>query len=153
MKKRFYVITAALITTGVIGTLSVSLQATPQEPSQNGAPQGPPPEDQGPGGRRAPDPDRQVQMMSKRLKLSADQQTQIKSILTDRVTQMEAIRNDSSLPQANRREKMRTLMSDTNSKVEAVLNDKQKTQYKQMMEERRERMRDRGGDAPPPQNQ
>ena len=152
MKKQFYVVTAALIATGVIGMLSVSLQATPQESSQNAAPQGPPPD--GPGGRRAPDPDRQVQMMSKRLKLSADQQTQVKSILTDRATQMEAIRNDSSLQQADRREKMRSLMTDTNSKIEAALNDKQKTQYKQMMEERRERMRDRGGDAPaPPQNQ
>lgn len=118
-------------------------------------PQGPPPEGRGGpgGGRRGMDPDRQVKMMTKQLDLSADQQSQIKTILADRAAQMKAMREDSSLQPDDRREKMRSLMTESNSKVEGVLNDKQKAKFKKMQEQMRERMRSRNGggdDAPPP---
>lgn len=141
MNKRFRI--AAFSFSLALGSLT--LPAFAQEP----APQGPPPEGAGPGGRRGGmDPDRQLQMLTKRLKLNTDQQEKIKTILTDRATQMGSIRNDSSLQPDDRREKMRTLMTDTNSKVEAVLTDKQKKTYKEMEQERRERMRNWQGGPP-----
>jgi Spy/CpxP family protein refolding chaperone len=116
-----------------------------------------------PGNGQAPhrqmDPDRQVKMLTKKLNLTADQQTQIRSILTDRQQQFESIRNDSSLAPKDRREKMRSLRQESEGKIKAVLTDSQKQTYDQMQEQMRQRMqrgRDQGqspdSGAAPPQN-
>lgn len=90
--------------------------------------------------RREADPQRQVNMLSKRLNLTEDQKTQILPILTDRQQQMKSIHEDTSLSQQDRRAKMRTLREDSDSKIKAVLNDDQKQKYDQMQQQRRERM-------------
>lgn len=94
----------------------------------------------GPGPHRQMDPDRQVKMLTKKLNLTADQQTQIRSILTDRQQQFESIRNDSSLAPKDRREKMRSLREDSENKIKGVLTDSQKPIYDQMQQQMRERM-------------
>jgi periplasmic protein CpxP/Spy len=90
--------------------------------------------------RREADPQRQVNMLSKRLNLTDDQKNQILPILTDRRQQMKSIHEDTSLSQQDRRAKMRSLWEDSDSKVKAVLNDDQKQKYDQMQQQRRERM-------------
>lgn len=146
MRKQFR--DAALLV--VLGGLTFAAPgAIAQEPSQGPPPDGAGP---GPGGPRggAMDPDRQLKMLTKRLKLNSDQQDKIKNILQDRANQMQTIRNDSSLQPADRREKVRTLMTDTSSKIEGMLDDKQKESYKKLEQERRGRMRERiGSEAPP----
>jgi hypothetical protein len=86
------------------------------------------------------DPDRQVKMLTKKLNLTADQQTQIRSVLTDRQQQFESIRNDSSLAPKDRREKMHSLREDSEAKIRAVLTDTQKQTYDQMQEQMHQRM-------------
>jgi len=74
-------------------------------------------------------------------------------ILQDQQTQMEAMRNNTSLTQQQRHEQMRTLMQGTNQKLEAVMNDSQKQQYEQSLQQRREHMQNhmgQGSGAPPP---
>jgi len=54
---------------------------------------GPPPGPGGPGGGqrgRGFDPQRQVEMLTQRLNLTADQQTQVKAVLTEQRQKMEA---------------------------------------------------------------
>jgi periplasmic protein CpxP/Spy len=95
------------------------------------------------GHHGAPDPNREVQHLTRKLNLTADQQTQILPILTARQQQMESIRNDSSLSQQDRHAKMRAAREDSDTKIRAVLNDDQKKTYDQMQQQMREHRQER----------
>ena len=88
---------------------------------------------------RAVDPNQQLQHMTKRLNLSADQQQQILPILQDRTQQMEAIRNDQSLSRQDRHAKMQALREQTQDKIKAVLNPEQQKTYTDMLQRMQER--------------
>ncbi|MBV9759910.1 MAG: hypothetical protein JO340_05055 [Acidobacteriaceae bacterium] len=90
-------------------------------------------------GHREADPNKQVEHLTKKLKLTADQQNQILPILTGRQQQMEGIRNDSSLSPQDRRAKFQAVREDSDSRIRAVLNDDQKKAYDQMQQEMRDR--------------
>ena len=91
-------------------------------------------------GHRGMSPDQELAHMTKALKLTSDQQSQLKPILENRMTQLKQIRQDSSASREDRQQKMQSLDEDSNSKVEAVLNDQQKTKYEKMVEKRKQRM-------------
>ncbi len=91
---------------------------------------------------RHADPNRQVQMLSKHLNLTAAQQNQILPILTSRQQQMESLRSDSSLSPQDRHAKMRAIREDGNTQIRAVLNDSQKQAYDQMQQQMREKRRE-----------
>jgi periplasmic protein CpxP/Spy len=82
--------------------------------------------------------DDRVKMLTEKLNLSEDQQAKAKSILTDSHQQMQAVRNDSSLSQDDRRSKMRSLHEATNSKLRDILNDDQKKTFDDMQQQMRE---------------
>ena len=84
-------------------------------------------------------PDQQADKLAKKLKLSADQENQIKPILADRQQQMEALHQDQSTPRADKMAKMKSLRDDSNAKIEAVLNDTQKQKFEQMQAKRQQR--------------
>jgi Spy/CpxP family protein refolding chaperone len=101
------------------------------------------------------DPARRLQMLQDRLSLTADQSTQIKAILDDGQTKMQALRANSALAPEDRRSQGMALRNDENTKIEAVLTADQKTKYEQMLAQQRDRMRNGGGpggdgSAPPP---
>jgi len=106
-------------------------------------------------GRGMPTVDEQVQHMTQTLNLSSDQQSQIKTILTDERQQMEALHNDTSTAQQDKMDKMRTLHQQNSTKIRDVLNDDQKKKYDAMEKNReqhmRGRMHDHGGQQQPPQ--
>jgi protein CpxP len=144
MKKQIF--SAALSTFFGLGVLA----AAPQTQDQSNTDQ-----HKESGHRHGADPERQVNTLSKKLNLTADQKDQILPILTDRQQQMKSIHEDSSLSQEDRRTKMRSVLEDSNAKIKAVLNDDQKQKYDQMQQERRERMQqhrqDHGGNNSQPQ--
>jgi periplasmic protein CpxP/Spy len=109
---------------------------------------------QGPGGRgHGMDPDTQLAHMTKQLDLTADQQSQIRPILVDRQQKMQALWQNQSLSQEDRRSQMMGIRQDSNAKIEAVLNDQQKQKF-EAMQERRGRHGMQGGDnQPQPQSQ
>ena len=140
------------------GFVVCGAQAFAQE--TGGAPEtSAPPPMQGPGGGRRGmmDPDQQLERMSKRYNLSADQQSQLKPILVSQQQQMQALRGDSSLSREDRMAKMQSIHSDSNTKIEAILNDTQKKQFAEDQQRMQERMQQRGdgagpgGPPPPPQ--
>jgi len=87
---------------------------------------------------RQRDPQQQLQFMTQKLNLDADQQSKLLPILTDRSQQIQAIRADNTLSNKDRREKIRSVMQDSRSKIEAVLNDTQKQQWQQMRQHNRD---------------
>lgn len=97
-------------------------------------------------------PDRQLEHLTKKLNLTADQQTQIKPILVDRQQKMQALWHDQSLSQQDRHSKSQAIRQDTRTRLEATLNDQQKQQFEAMqanMQGRRHRM---GGENQAPPN-
>lgn len=97
------------------------------------------------------DPDRQLQRMTEQLGLSADQQSQIKPILADRQQKMQALWQNQSLSEEDRRSQMMSIRQDSNAKIEAVLTDEQKQKFEAMQERRGRHGEHRGGGEPQPQ--
>jgi len=93
------------------------------------------------------DPAQQLEGMTKRYNLSADQQTQLKPILASQQQQMQALRGDSSLSREDRMTKMQSIRADTKTKIEAVLNDDQKKQF-EADQQRMQQQRMQGGGGP-----
>jgi periplasmic protein CpxP/Spy len=102
-------------------------------------------------GRRVPQsPEQQAAQLGKRLNLSDDQVNQIKPILADQSTKMQALRQDQSSSREDRMAKMKSIREDTDTKIKALLTDDQKAQYDKWQEEQRARMMERrqSGGAP-----
>ena len=74
----------------------------------------------------------------KELGLTKDQLKQIKSIRSTEKTKADAIKNDASLSEADKKAKLKTLHKDTRTQMEAVLTPDQLAKLKQLREARRE---------------
>lgn len=122
--------------------------------AQNDAPSGPP------GGHGRFGPERELQQLTRVLSLTADQQVQVKTLLTERMQKMEALRRSAPAPGSDtssqatppNRAQMEAIRNDTDTKISALLNDDQKTKfaaYEQGRKDRMARWQGRGGDAPP----
>jgi periplasmic protein CpxP/Spy len=117
--------------------------AAPQTQDPSAAPQSAPDTANREAVRGHADPNRQVQMMAKRLNLSDDQQKQLLPILTSRRDQMESLRSDTSLSAKDRHAKMKSIREATDTQIRALLNDSQKQTYDQMQQQMRERGQER----------
>ena len=85
------------------------------------------------------DPQEQLQKLTKRLQLTADQQSKIGAILQDRQQQVQSIRGDSSLKPMDKRAKLQSLMESTQGSISAVLTDQQRQRWSDMREKMMER--------------
>ncbi len=124
-------------------SVSLVLPALAQTGSTDGAP--PPAQgQQGQRGGRGGSPEQRLEMMTKELNLSADQQVKVKAILEDGRTKMMAAR-DPNASREDQRAKMMELRKTESSNIKAVLDDGQKAKYDEMEKRQMERMRDGGG--------
>jgi periplasmic protein CpxP/Spy len=122
-------------------TLGLALAGTALAQPQDGTP----PPGAGPQqrGGHAPDPQQQLEHLSKQLQLSSDQQAKIGPILQQRAQQVQALRADNSLAPADRRAKMMSLAQATDSQIDAILTPAQRDQLKAIREKQQERMEER----------
>ncbi|HWF45536.1 MAG TPA: hypothetical protein VG168_00905 [Bryobacteraceae bacterium] len=119
---------------GLASSLALAAQ-TPDQ--QNSAPQA------AQTAPRTPDPARQAKHLAKQLNLTPDQVNQIEPILADRIQQMEAIHNDSSLSKQDRVAKMRALRQDSVAKIKSLLTSDQQQKYDQILQQQHDRMMQR----------
>jgi protein CpxP len=117
----------------------------PPPPSQDQA--GPP--QSGRGGMRM-DPDHQLARLTSALNLTTDQQSQIKPLLVDRQQKMQALMQNQSLSQDDRRAQARTISQGTNNSIKALLTDDQKQKFDTMQENMRRNGPGGGPGGPPP---
>jgi hypothetical protein len=89
------------------------------------------------------DPNKQLKTLTNKLALTADQQSKILPILTDRQQQIASIQSDSTLSKKVAHAKMKAVRSDSEAKLRAVLTDTQRAAYDQMQADNRERERNR----------
>ncbi len=96
-------------------------------------------------GRQMPSVDDQVKQLTTELKLSDDQQTQVRSILQDQHDKMQQLRSDQSSSREDRMAKMKQIHQDSTSKIRELLNDDQKKQYETLLQKQQEKRQQRWG--------
>jgi protein CpxP len=134
-------------------------QSNTQSNSQSTDQQAPPAQGNGRWHHGPPDPAIRTQEMTRKLKLTADQQTKVQEILQTEKSQMESLRQDTSSSQQDRRAKMMGIRQNSDSQIRTLLDSTQQKKWDEMQAKREERMGGRrggppnGGDqqAPPPQ--
>ncbi len=136
---------AAVLSLAIGGVMAVAQDNSAPASTQQTDPQGPP--EGGQHGRGGPE--RQVEMLTKRLNLTPDQVTQVKAIDLDAMTQMHGLHSDTSLTEDDRHAKMKGIHEAAETKIRAVLNDDQKAKFDAMMAHRHEHMQHGDGQAPP----
>ena len=92
---------------------------------------------------QAPDPQRQITRLSRKLQLTPAQAAKIEPILQNRQQQMQQLRAGNTLAPRDRRAKMRSIRQDSNTQLQAVLTDSQKQQYQQMQQQTMQRRQDK----------
>jgi len=78
-------------------------------------------------------PDQRLQMLTRQLNLSSDQQAKIKPILENESQQMQTLRQDSSLSGEDRMSKMHQIRQSTNDQIKPILNSDQQQKFEEMM--------------------
>lgn len=139
---------AAVFSLGMGGMVAVAQENSAPAATQQDQ-QGPPPG----GGRHGHGgPERQVEMLTKRLDLTPDQVTQVKAIDQDAMTQAQGLRSDTTISKEDRHAKMKSIHEAAMTKIRAVLNDEQKAKFDAIAAQHREHREHGEGDAsaPPP---
>ena len=86
----------------------------------------------GPGGHGPMSADQRLQVMTKQLNLTADQQQKIKPLLESENQQMQALHQDTSLSQEDRMSKMQQIRQSTNDQIKSSLNPDQQQKFEEM---------------------
>jgi periplasmic protein CpxP/Spy len=87
--------------------------------------------------------------LAEQLNLTPDQKTKVDAVLQDQRSQMMALRQDSSMSQEDRRDKMQGIQKTTHGKIRDLLTDEQKEKFDKMPQGRGPRG---GPPQEPPQN-
>jgi len=114
---------AAVIFTMLTGGTALYAQMGPEQGGGNW----------GRGQGQPPTAEQRLQRMTQQLNLSDAQQQQIKPILENEATQMQALRGDSSLSQEDRMAKMKQIRQASASQIKPILNPDQQKQFEEMM--------------------
>jgi periplasmic protein CpxP/Spy len=142
-----------LVAAGAIA-IAAPFAAAQDSPSQNSDQQAPA---QNYGHRHGMDPDQRTQELTRKLKLSSDQQAKVKDALVSEHSQMESLHQDSSLSQDDRRAKMMDIRKGTDTQIRGVLDSNQQKKWDEMQAQRGQWGQHHGQGAPdqqaPPQQQ
>ncbi len=84
----------------------------------------------------APNPQRQAEMLSKKLNLTPDQTAKIEPILAQRDQQMQALHTNQQLTEEDRHQQMRSINQAAEQQMTTVLNPEQMAQLKAMRHSR-----------------
>jgi periplasmic protein CpxP/Spy len=89
------------------------------------------------------DPAKRTQELTKKLKLTSDQQSKVQDVLQSEKSQMQSLHQDSSMSQQDRRSKMMDLHKASDSQIRALLDSTQQKKWDEMMAQREEHMQNR----------
>ena len=79
-----------------------------------------------------------LEWLSKELNLTDDQQAKLKPILEEKSKQMKATREDSTLTQDQKSEKMKQIHESTHSQINGILTPEQQKKFAQLKEQQKE---------------
>ena len=142
-----------LLAAGLISITApfAAAQASNDSPPNNQQPA------QGNGGwhHGPPDPAQRTQELTKKLKLTSDQQTKVQDILQSEHSRMESLRQDTSLSQQDRRTKMMDIHKTGDAQIRALLDSNQQKKWDEMQAKREQwgQGHHHGDQQPPPPQQ
>ena len=90
----------------------------------------------------------QLEKLTKDLSLTPDQVEKIKPILEDRRAKMKALRDDTSVPAAQNKDKMKEIFESSNQQIKAILTPDQATKFEQLMQEMKDHRKQTQQTAP-----
>jgi protein CpxP len=131
-----------------------------QPPSQSNDQQSPPSHDNSMRRHGPPDPAQRTQELTRKLKLTSDQQPKVLDALQSERSQMESVHQDTSLSQQDRHAKMMEIRKSTDGQIRGLLDSNQQKKWDEMQARREQWMQNRqagspdagsGQQAPPPQ--
>ena len=131
--------------------ISIAAPLAVAQSSNDNAPNNQQPAQGNGGWHHGPDPAQRTQELTKKLKLTSDQQAKVQDILQSEHSQMETLHQDSSLSQQDRRTKMMEIRKSTDDQIRGLLDSNQQTKWDEMQARREQRMQNRGQQGPPPQ--
>lgn len=102
------------------------------------------------GGPPPHDPARELAHLTRSLKLTAEQQNQIKPMLEEREEQMRNLHDDTSLTREESMAKGKSILEQSDAAVEAVLDPEQKVKFEKQQRAMQARMAHRHEDSSPP---
>jgi len=117
----------ALVVAGLLYTVSPAAAQDNGSADQQSAPAGGPEH-----GHHHFDPAKRTEMLTKQLKLNADQQAKVLDILKSEQSQMEGLRSDTSTSQDDRRSKMMEIHKTSNDQIRALLDSNQQKKWDTM---------------------
>ena len=129
------------------GLISIAPFATAQESPSNSQPSASSQEHGRHHGHE--DPAQRTAELTKKLKLTSDQQTKVQDALQSEHSQMESLHQDSSLSQQDRRARMMEIRKSTDGQIRGLLDADQQKKWDEMQAQREQRMQNRHGDAGP----
>jgi Spy/CpxP family protein refolding chaperone len=134
------VLAVCLASLGMGAGQMLAQDAASQTPTQQG-------EAGQPGGRSSTDQmvDRQMQRLTQALTLTSDQQTQIRPILKEQMSQMMGLRQDTETAPADKQQKMTQIRTDAQGKIRALLSSDQQTKYDTLLAQQQQHMGGRRG--------
>lgn len=100
---------------------------------------------QGPGPGGGVNPGRFVDRMAQQLNLTEEQKSRVQSYLEDQRSQMQVLRNDTTLTRDQRAERMREITQQTRDKIQSILTVEQKQKAEDLRKQARDRMQERAG--------
>jgi periplasmic protein CpxP/Spy len=103
------------------GLLACSTLATAQDAPKNGK-----------GGKKGMTVEQQMTRLTEQLTLTDEQKPKVQKVLEATSKKMTEIRNDSSLDQQARRDKMRPIMEEQNKEMKKILTEEQFKKYEEM---------------------
>jgi hypothetical protein len=93
-------------------------------------------------------PTRRTAELTRKLNLTSDQQAKVMSALQSASSQMQSVRQDTSLSQQDRHAKMMDIRTATDAQIRGALDSNQQKKWDRMQARRAQRMQNRGA-APP----
>lgn len=145
--------TKAALKTGCLLVLLAGTLAHSQEEGPPPPPDGPPPQSEGMTPAKRPDVDHVISQMSKRYKLTAEQQTLLKPVLIDEWNKISALQQDTALALTERKKRIKLTHQETSARIAEILTKEQFEKFEQdqaKMEARTQQGEDQDGPPPPP---
>ena len=139
----------SLLILATAGLISIAPFATAQDNPSNNQPSAPAQEHGRWHGHE--DPAQRTAELTKKLKLTSDQQTKVQDALQSEHSQMESLHQDSSLSQQDRHTKMMEIHKSTDGQIRGLLDADQQKKWDEMQARREQRMQNREGGSAPPQ--
>ena len=139
----------SLLILATAGLISMAPFATAQDNPSNNQPSAPAQEHGRWHGHE--DPAQRTAELTKKLKLTSDQQTKVQDALQSEHSQMESLHQDSSLSQQDRHTKMMEIHKSTDGQIRGLLDADQQKKWDEMQAKREQRMQNREGGSAPPQ--